>query len=402
LKWQIITGEYPPHSGGVADYTYRLAKALAEQSEEVHIWAPMPPSSEVPTLKHVEVHCLPNGFGLKWLLALHRGLAAFPNQQPLLVQFVPHMYGWKAMNIAFCFWLAGLRRRNVSVMFHEVAFPFRKGQSWKHTMLAIAHRLMAWIILRRAQRSFTSIEPYRDLLTRIAPKASIQLLRLFSNVTFDRPSDTTGHAHVSASRLERVVGIFSSFGVETWNLLEDTLPDLLENSTVNVVLIGPGSSFIEHFCRKFACFKERMSTTGRISALQAGSHLQACDVLLQLYPDGASGARGTLVAAMASGVPVVTTSGILTESLFRASGALAFAEAEPRAIRRVVKELLANPAAARRLGAAGRRLYETDFDLAVTVATLRRAAGATTEIIQRHVVPTINPRLRSSEEMRKL
>jgi glycosyltransferase involved in cell wall biosynthesis len=83
------------------------------------------------------------------------------------------------------------------------------------------------------------------------------------------------------------------------------------------------------------------------------------------------------MTALASGKPVVTTAGPLTEPLF--NGAVAFAERRPREIRRVIEDLLADKAAARNLGAASRRLYEDHFDLPLTVAMLtedRIANGA--------------------------
>jgi len=36
----LITGEYPPQSGGVSDYSYLVATGLAKASEKVHVWAP--------------------------------------------------------------------------------------------------------------------------------------------------------------------------------------------------------------------------------------------------------------------------------------------------------------------------------------------------------------------------
>ena len=36
----IITPEYPPRPGGVADYVRQLAHALASSGEEVHVWCP--------------------------------------------------------------------------------------------------------------------------------------------------------------------------------------------------------------------------------------------------------------------------------------------------------------------------------------------------------------------------
>ena len=157
--------------------------------------------------------------------------------------------------------------------------------------------------------------------------------------------------------------------------LEDTLPTVLENSTIQIFLIGPGDTFIQHFSRRYPRFRERFNTSGRLNALEAGSYLQTCDVLLQIYPDGACAARGTLVAALASGVPVVTMAGPLTEPLLKHGGVLALADPNPISIRVVLEELLADPALAGRIGAAGRHLYETEFDVPVAVRKLRQTAG---------------------------
>jgi glycosyltransferase involved in cell wall biosynthesis len=368
VQWHIITGEYPPKRGGVGDYTYLLARALAEAGEDVHIWTPAV-SRPVDELAAVEVHVLPLHFGLRWLIALHRGLAAMGNQGTVLVQYVPHMYGWKAMNLAFCLWLALQRKKKkIWVMFHEVAFPFRRHQPLKHDVLAVVHRLMAWIVLRSAEKSFTSIEPYRALLARLAPKAQIELLRLFSNVPFGGTAAEPDRRRAQGNSARPLVGTFSSFGKDTWELLKHTLPVVLEDSTFDLLLVGPGANFIRHFSRKYPMFKHRLRTSGRVSALEAGPYIQACDVIFQLYPGGACGARGTFAAALASGIPVVTTAGPLTESLF--SGAVAFVEDKPEEIGRAIESLLADKETARKLGAAGRRLYEDRFDLSVALATL--------------------------------
>src|SRR6266566_745633 len=117
MNWHIITGEYPLQPGGVSDYTYQLAKGLAETGDIVHVWTPAH-RFPVPSLQHVEVHLLPQRFGFRWLIALHRGICQYRQPHTILVQYVPHMYGWKSMNIAFCCWVAFLRKSNVSVMFH--------------------------------------------------------------------------------------------------------------------------------------------------------------------------------------------------------------------------------------------------------------------------------------------
>jgi glycosyltransferase involved in cell wall biosynthesis len=377
MHWHIITGEFPPQPGGVGDYSRRLAAGLAEAGEEVHVWTPKS-LQETPSLDGVQVHCLPREFGFGWLRALDRGLAAHSGGRIVLVQYVPHMYEWKAMNLGFCCWLIRRREHNIFVMFHEVAFPLKTGQPWKHHLLAIVHRLMAWMLLRSVTHAFTSIEPYRDLLSRLGPNVGISLLRLFSNVPFDKPGSAVAKSGLGLSRAGGVVGIFSSFTDEITAVLEDTLPTVLEGSTIQIFLIGPGASFIQHFSRKYPRFTRRFSTSGRLNALEAGSSLQACDVLLQLYPDGACAARGTLVAALASGVPIVTMAGPLTEPLLMHGGVLALADPNPISIRVILEELLADPALAGRIGAAGKHLYEMEFDVPVAVRKLCQTAGIPT------------------------
>lgn len=384
MNWHIITGEYPPQPGGVSDYTYLLAKGLAEAGDHVHVWTWG--NQGLPPQERVEVHVLPGHGGLHWLMRLDRGLRRYPGPHTILVQYVPHMYGWKAMNIAFCCWLALQRRKNVWVMFHEVAYPFKPGQPWKHDLLALVHRIMAWGILRSAKQSFTSTEQYLTLLRRLAPrKKTITLMRLFSNVPFDVSS---GNGHKASCQVvtnhRHLLGVFSSFGRETCELLELVLPGLLENPKVGVLLIGPGSAFVDDFCRRFPMCEGRLRATGRVNALQAGSYFQACEALVQLYPDGACAARGTFLAAIASGVPVVTTPGPLTDRVFKETGAVAFAENDPEAIRRMVESLLADQASARKLGALGRQVYEQHFDLPNTIATLRRGAETTHDRRQSH------------------
>jgi glycosyltransferase involved in cell wall biosynthesis len=376
LHWHIITGEFPPEPGGVADHTFELAKALITGAEEeVHIWTPGY-STDGAQLERVYVHHLPRGFGLRWLRALNSSLSQYGSAAPLIVQYVPHMYGWKAMNLAFCFWLTRQRHRRLFVMFHEVAYPMRSRQPLRHRLLAHVHRLMARIVLKRAKYSFTSIEPYRQLLNQLAPGARIELLRICSNVPFTWIANPARNGNGTERSGHKVVGIFSSFGDEINALLKPILPAILENPAVHVRLIGPGASLVTAVGERFPEYRHRLGTTGRVPAADAGPHLTACDLLLQLYPDGAAAARGTLVAALASGVPIVTNFGQLTEPLFRVHNAVAFCDGTPAATRRVIDDLLADEVAARELGMAGRRLYERHFDISVTVRQLRATVSS--------------------------
>src|SRR5262245_59769784 len=60
--WHLVTGEYPPQPGGVADYTRLVAQGLAAAGDTVHVWAARAPG-DTPQDVGVTVHRLPDHFG---------------------------------------------------------------------------------------------------------------------------------------------------------------------------------------------------------------------------------------------------------------------------------------------------------------------------------------------------
>ncbi len=128
LSWHLITGEYAPAKGGVADYTRALASALAAAGDSVHVWAPSTGPGLTPD-PGVHLHPLPHGFQPRGLRRLSRELDCLPGPKRILVQYVPHAFGMRAMNLPFCGWVAALRKADVWIMFHEVALPWIERQA---------------------------------------------------------------------------------------------------------------------------------------------------------------------------------------------------------------------------------------------------------------------------------
>jgi glycosyltransferase involved in cell wall biosynthesis len=120
----------------------------------------------------------------------------------------------------------------------------------------------------------------------------------------------------------------------------------------------------------WADWHARVIAPGPLPAPAIAEYLRACDLMIQPYPDGASGRRTTLMAALANGVPVVTTIGALSEPVWL-DGAVATAPAgDPEGLARLALDLLDRPERRTELGRAGRRLYEDRFAVRHTVATL--------------------------------
>jgi glycosyltransferase involved in cell wall biosynthesis len=118
-----------------------------------------------------------------------------------------------------------------------------------------------------------------------------------------------------------------------------------------------------------------VTATGAVDLEAVSLHLQACDVLVQPYPDGVSGRRTTTVSALEHGLPVATTLGELSEPFWSERPAVetvpaADADGLPAAVVKLLEP--ARNAAARRDAAA---LYRERFDPVRTFAPLFPAAA---------------------------
>ncbi len=115
-----------------------------------------------------------------------------------------------------------------------------------------------------------------------------------------------------------------------------------------------------------------MHATGELNAADLSRHLSACDLMLQPYIDGVSSRRTTIMAQLSLGLPVITTSGRLTEPLWAESGAVALAPAgDVDGIVGATNRLLRDEPERKRLAAAAKALYLGRFDIGHTIAALR-------------------------------
>jgi glycosyltransferase involved in cell wall biosynthesis len=374
VRWAILTGEYPPQPGGVADYTALVARGLAAAGDGVTVFAPPHARRAEPAGPGVAVVRLPDHYGPRGLVTLDRTLARLRPDR-VLVQYVPHAYGCKAMNVPLCLWLARQRRLPVWVMFHEVAFPLRRGQPLTHSVVGCVTHLMAWLVRRAAERTFVSTLAWGDLLRRLGP-GPIEWLPVPSNL----PEEVEpGQVAAARARLAPVgasllLGHFGTFGANVAPLLAGVLPPLLlADPRRRAVLVGRHSEvFARGLESEHPNLAGRLVATGGLPPAEVAASLAACDVLLQPYPDGATARRTTLMSGLALGRPIVTTMGRLTEPLWREQALAAMSPADdPQAFIAAVEELSADPDARRALGEQGRTGYLRYFSLEKTVRTLR-------------------------------
>jgi glycosyltransferase involved in cell wall biosynthesis len=174
----------------------------------------------------------------------------------------------------------------------------------------------------------------------------------------------------------RLIGHFGTYGSLVAPLLMPALAAILRQpNPPRVLLIGAGSlQFRASLLARHPEYTDLVYSTGPLDEVQLAAHVAACDLLVQPYPDGISSRRTSAMAALSVGVPVITTRGRLTESLWADSEAVcltAVNDAKGMAVQ--VEELLRCPEATRRLGEAGRALYLRTFDVNRTIGALKNA-----------------------------
>jgi glycosyltransferase involved in cell wall biosynthesis len=375
VHWHMLTGEYPPQPGGVSDYSRLVARGLADAGDRVTVWAP-PCDAPDEVYPGVAVRRLQDNFGRRSRRLLGRYLDTLPEPRRLLVQYVPHAFGWKGANVPFCLWMRSRRRDSLWIMFHEVACPRGAGYSLAENALSVVTRWMAAIAGRAAQRIFVSIPAWQPLVQSIIGRdASIQWMPVPTSVPFI--ADRAGAALVRSRIGEDhpLVGHLGTYGGLIRPMLRACLPALLATTDCRILLLGRGGNqFRDELIRDHPKLGGRIVAPGEQSPEALSRHVSACDVMLQPYPDGISSRRTSVMAALSHGRPVVTTFGHLSESFWTDCGAVILAPAsDPGALADATASLIADPVRLRDLSARARAIYAERFDLVHTIERLRAA-----------------------------
>jgi glycosyltransferase involved in cell wall biosynthesis len=373
LRWHILTPELPPDCGGVGDHTAQVAEALAGSGDIVSVYSP-PASTGWTAPEGIEAVTLGDRFGAESMQTLSVRLDRDPSSR-LLVQYVPAVFGRRGANVAFCRWLRsrGHAGADVRVMFHEPYSYFR----WRpdHMLTAVVQRAMARILLDAAPLVYLSTDTWRRYLLPYGPDAvrravTIPIPSAIPRVNCPEAIRATRSRSIGIAR--HLVGHFGSYGNHVAPMLREALDDLLSSDPhVAAVCTGAGSdSFVARILAEHPTFRGRLAGTGRATAADISLHLQACDLLLQPYPDGVTTRRTSVMAGLANGRAVVTSQGPLTENIWRETGSVRLAPSID-ALGTTARGLLSDAAARASLEACASATYASRFDLCHTVDARR-------------------------------
>jgi glycosyltransferase involved in cell wall biosynthesis len=334
MRIALLSAEYPPQPGGVGDYTARLGGALVERGHPIVVFTIVDCRLQIVDLGGSNLNLQSTIYNLQsdWGWRSWRAIsAALDHSRPdiLHIQYQTGAYDMHPAINLLPWRLRRLRRRPlVAVTAHDLLLPylFPKAGPLRRW---VTRRLLAdgdavvvtnkadyeqivghgqWAIGRR-----TSIISQSHIADRPPPV----LIPIGSNVAVAPPPGYQravwrGRLHVASDQI-----LVAFFGLMTHTKGLEVLLDALGRlpASVRLLIIGGAASAPEdrayagQIQRQIAAhgLAPRVTITGHCPADQVSGHLLAADLAALPFGDGASFRRGSLLAALAHGLPTVTT-----------------------------------------------------------------------------------------------
>ena len=169
------------------------------------------------------------------------GTRCLPGAAAPVVQWVPHGFGQRSLNLGFCLWVARRARAGdlVDVVVHEPYLEFGWGPL-RHLTMAVVHRLMTAVLLRAADRVWISTPAWES---RLRPYALGRASRCGGcRCPAARPPRAAPAApHRSSPAGRPLVGHFGTYGEAVATLLEERLAGVMAGpSRPALLLLGAG------------------------------------------------------------------------------------------------------------------------------------------------------------------
>ncbi|HEX9842748.1 MAG TPA: glycosyltransferase family 4 protein [bacterium] len=372
MKIGLVSGEYPPQQGGVGDFTRELAAALAALGHAAHVITAQPLTPNPSNLQSpISISLPPSVHRLtsQWTwrsLAQVRRLARDLSLDALNIQYQAAVYGMTPP-IHFLPRVAGVP---TVVTFHDLRLPYlfpKAGALRWRAVLALARGASAVIVTNAEDEA---------RLTEAGGLKRLAHIPIGSNIApalppgFDRDD---WRARLGAGRQDWLLGYFgflnASKGGET---LVRALAQLAgQGRPARLALIGGRSGAsdptdvgygaqVDALARDLGV-DARIQRTGFVPPPEVSACLAACDLVVLPYGDGASFRRGSLMAALAHGCAIVSTTPATAQPGLRDGENIRLVPpGDPAACALAVAELMAAPEARARLG-EGARAVSAEF-----------------------------------------
>jgi glycosyltransferase involved in cell wall biosynthesis len=344
----LIVADRADRADGIRDYTRRLLQALRAAAVETDLllWTQGAPH------------------------ATDRGGVCATDLDALVVQYNPFSFGRWGFAPRLPLFLAGMRRRRrrprIAVMFHETYVDMRS-PSW--AVMGSWQRAQLIALQAAADIQLCSIQSWTERLRKTARGHPVHHLPVASNLPDARAERQAERRRLGAGADTLVLG---TLGLRHPGRLQEHVLSAARAAgaaaaSVLVLDLGPGEPSSVALARNIA-----LRRTGFLNEDALARQFAASDMFLAPLRDGVSTRRGSVMAALQHGVPVVGTAGHLTDDVLKDAAGLVLVDVDQAdRFARVVTDLGRDAHRRTKLGRAARELYERDFDWPVLVTQLR-------------------------------
>ena len=388
MSWRIglVTGEFPPMQGGVGAFTQELAKALASLGHELWIVTDRrarPDSAEkTPNRLRTPLdigyaHLIARGHAWGWPdMALIADAALHYQWDIVNIQYQAAAYNMRLPAINALPWrLRGLCRSVVT--FHDLRSPylFPKAGRLRHWVVMALARSADGVIVTNSADAAVLRADAGFARRRAAQPERLAQIPIGSNITRHASTPAAIAACRAALRLRADQVLLGYFGfLNPSKGAEDLIAALADlGPRFHLVFIGghtgasdpqTNQSYLDSIRALIAAraLTARVHWTGFLNDADVSHHLDACDLMVMPYRDGVSLRRGTLMAVLAHGRPLITTfPGGPAPELAHGENVWLTPAADAPALTAAIQHLAAAPDTAARLGTAAGRLAQ-QFD----------------------------------------
>jgi glycosyltransferase involved in cell wall biosynthesis len=289
----------------------------------------------------------------------------------VVVQYSPFCFGrW-----GFAPWLplylwrirSGRGRTTVALIVHE---PYVPMISWRWTLMGLWQRVQLALLRQASDVVFTSIEPWLKDFEEQPPWRPVHHLPVGSNFPDARSRRAEERRRLGAGEETIVVGCLGR-DHPTWlggHVVEAVNAIAREGRPVSLLSLGADAPRLDGLGPGVA-----LHAPGYLGPGELAAGLAASDLFLAPVGDGVSTRRGSVMAALQHGLPVVGTDGKLTDPVLRRGGRTALFLAgvdERERFAEFAVALAADAKARAAAGTAARELYEREFDWPVIAGRL--------------------------------
>jgi glycosyltransferase involved in cell wall biosynthesis len=311
----FVTGEYPPMPGGVGAYTQELAKGLRSLGVQITIL-----TAEAACDPATAVHgggCRVLPVARRWDWGMWRTVTNLAHEARcdwLHVQYQTAAFGMHpAINLAPAFW----QRQGFAVAwtYHDLLVPYLFPKAGR--------RLRTWVTERPARTARLPIVTNEaDRLRLAAHGLAAACIPIGSNIASrhlapeERAAWRRDHGYGPDDLVLAYFGFLnrSKGGLALIKALQRVARER-ENTHLLMIgeQVGASDATNDAYRREVQALitnlglDKQVHWTGNLPDDEVAAALNGCDVLLMPYLDGASLRRGTLMAGLANGCAIVTT-----------------------------------------------------------------------------------------------